>query len=103
MTDPFVCERISGFPVLLFRLRAAQCDQIEAWANALISRLGCRLIEREQGADRLAWVLEMEGRHLLLQFELYSASAWLEPLRAADEALLDRLHRRLVKNSCARE
>jgi len=68
----------------------------------LISRLGCRLIEQEQGADRWAWVVEIAGHHLLLQYEHYCGSAWLEPLRTGDEALLDKIYQDLQKNSCAR-
>ncbi len=62
-------------------------ESVPPLAEALASRLDCRLGAMTEGADRLYWPLEFEGVALRLQFEALCESLWIQPEHPDRESL----------------
>ena len=95
MTWAIVTEQITD-DILLLQHSALNFENFTTLAAQLIDQIGARVCEKNWGADRHAWVLEYQNINLLLEFEDYTASAWLAVPREQDVAILAELAKQLA-------
>lgn len=87
MTWTIAAQQIAD-DILLLQHSALNFENFTTLAPQLIDQIGARVCEQNWGADRHAWVLEYENINLLLEFEDYTATAWLAVTREQDVAIL---------------
>ena len=95
MTWAIVTEQITD-DILLLQHSALNFENFTTLAAQLIDQIGARVCEKNWGADRHAWVLGYQNINLLLEFEDYTASAWLAVTRQQDVAILAELAKQLA-------
>ncbi len=87
MTWTLAAQQITD-DILLLQHSALNFENFATLAPQLIEQIGARVCEQNWGVDRHAWVLEYENINLLLEFEGYTATAWLAVTREQDVAIL---------------
>lgn len=66
-------------------------ENFAEFAPELVSLINARVCDKNWGADRHAWVLEVNDINLMLEFEDYTNSIWLAVTRDSDIAQLQAL------------
>lgn len=70
--------------VIMLTHPAVHFENFAEFAPELVSLIGARVCDKNWGADRHAWVLEINDINLTLEFEDYTNSIWLAVTRDCD-------------------
>nr|WP_086938354.1 DUF3630 family protein [Thaumasiovibrio occultus] len=86
MLTSFVLDR--ELRTLTLEIKGFDIDRFDEQGQAICQQLELTVLERQQDADLITWLVDFEGTTLLLKAEHYSASCWLEAMREEDVDIL---------------
>lgn len=84
------CLMANTDTISLQRLPDSEAD-LNSWVKQLTNAINADIREYEVAADQYCWRLSIQGKHYLLFYSELCLAAWLEPLEALDNRVLDSL------------
>ncbi|WP_074213954.1 DUF3630 family protein [Salinivibrio sp. ES.052] len=86
-------QPLASDKTLAFYQPALDADNARAVCQPLLETLEARVLESQQDADMVTWLIDFEGTRLMLKAAHYTQSVWLEPLDADGEEVIAFLRR----------
>lgn len=73
---------------LAFSQPQLDADNAEVICQPLLDVLQAQVLESQQDADMMTWLIDFEGTRLMLKAAHYTQSVWLEPLESDGDEVI---------------
>jgi Protein of unknown function (DUF3630). len=84
---------IKSDSALAFYQPQLDADNARSVCQPLLNVLQVQVLESQQDADMMTWLIDFEGTRLMLKAAHYTQSVWLEPLDSDGDEVIAFLHR----------
>ncbi|OOF03306.1 hypothetical protein BZG80_10520 [Salinivibrio sp. MA440] len=83
---------------LAFSQPQLDADNAELICQPLLDVLQAQVLESQQDADMMTWLIDFEGTRLMLKAAHYTQSVWLEPLESDGDEVIAFLRRWWIRH-----